>query len=116
LRGITRNQVALFQRRTLGKPSAAGGPEAMWNMLQVADPAPPIDDEAAEIGQLYKRALDQVRVDFEERTWLAFWLTVIDARAPATLTVELGMSVASIRQAKSRVLRRIKLEVGDLVD
>jgi hypothetical protein len=29
---------------------------------------------------------------------------------------ELGMTAANIRQVKSRVLRRIKLEVGDLLD
>jgi RNA polymerase sigma-70 factor, ECF subfamily len=115
LRGITRNQILLFHRRAQGKPTAAGGSDAVWNLQQIEAPRAD-DDEAVEISQLYKRALEQVRVDFEEHTWMAFWRTVIEGRAPATLTAELGMSVASIRQAKSRVLRRIKLEVGDLVD
>jgi RNA polymerase sigma-70 factor, ECF subfamily len=57
-----------------------------------------------------------VRGEFEERTWQAFWLTAIEERSPATLSTELGMSPASIRQAKSRVLRRLKAEVGDLFD
>ena len=117
LRGIARNQILLFHRRNRDRVAAEGGSDALWNIQQIADPLPPPDDdESLQIGQVYQRALEQVRVDFEERTWSAFWLTVIEGRAPATLTAQLGMTVAGIRQAKSRVLRRIKIEVGDLVD
>jgi RNA polymerase sigma-70 factor (ECF subfamily) len=117
LRGITRNQIFLFHRRSLGKATATGGSEALSELQQIQDPVLPGDeDETHEISQLYKRALERIRCEFEERTWLAFWLTVITGRAAATLTTELGMSIAAIRQAKSRVLRRIKLEVGDLLD
>jgi RNA polymerase sigma-70 factor (ECF subfamily) len=117
LRGITRNQVLLFHRRNQGKPTADGGSSAQWKLQQIEAPTVGADDEESlEISKVYKRALEQVRVDFEERTWLAFWLTVIEGRAPATITAELGMTVAGIRQAKSRVLRRVKLEVGDIVD
>jgi RNA polymerase sigma-70 factor (ECF subfamily) len=115
LRGITRNQILLFHRRAQDKPIAAGGSDALWDFHQIAAPGQDAD-ESLEISQVYKRALEQVRVEFEERTWMAFWLTVIEGRTPASLTSELGMSVGSIRQAKSRVLRRIKLEVGDLID
>jgi RNA polymerase sigma-70 factor, ECF subfamily len=117
LRGITRNQVFLFHRRRLGKAVATGGSAALSELEQIPDPVLPADeDEALQIGQVYKRALERIRCEFEERTWQAFWLTVISGRAGATLTTELGMSVAAIRQAKSRVLRRIKMEVGDLLD
>ena len=78
--------------------------------------AAPDEGEEAEVGQLYRRALEQVRAEFEERTWQAFWLTVIDGRSPAALESELGMTPANIRQAKSRVLRRLKREVGDVLD
>ena len=35
---------------------------------------------------------------------------------PISLTQVLGMSTASIRQAKSRVLRRLKEEVGEILE
>ncbi len=57
-----------------------------------------------------------MRGEFEERTWRAFWLTVVEGREPAALTEELGMTANTIRQAKSRVLRRVREEVGDLLD
>jgi RNA polymerase sigma-70 factor (ECF subfamily) len=107
----------LYFRRRHGRPQAEGGSDAWHNLQEVADPLPgPGEEETAEIDQLYLRALEQVRGDFEERTWQAFWRTVIEGQTPATLADELHMTPANIRQAKSRVLRRLKEEVGDLLD
>jgi RNA polymerase sigma-70 factor (ECF subfamily) len=83
----------------------------------IADPLPgPGEEESVEIEQVYLRALELVRSEFEERTWQAFWRTVIEGREPATLTEELHMTANTIRQAKSRVLHRLRKEVGDLID
>jgi RNA polymerase sigma-70 factor (ECF subfamily) len=116
LRGITRNQVLLHFRRNKGRPHAEGGSEAWENLQAIPDPlAGPGDEEAAEISQLYRRAVEQVRCEFEERTWQAFWLTAIEGRSPAALADELGMTAGGIRQAKSRVLRRLKQEMGEIL-
>jgi RNA polymerase sigma-70 factor (ECF subfamily) len=113
LRGITRNQVLLYYRRRHQQPPAEGGRE---QLEQVPDPlAGPNAEEQVEVSQVYQRALEQVRGDFEERTWQAFCRTVLDGRSPASLTAELGMTAPAIRQAKARVLRRLKEEVGDLL-
>jgi RNA polymerase sigma-70 factor (ECF subfamily) len=114
--GITRNQVLMHFRRIGRQPAAEGGSDAWLRLQGVADPHATLDDaEEAEVSRLYRRALEQIRGDFEDRTWLAFWLTTVEGRAPAALTDELGMSAASIRKAKSRVLRRLKREVGDVL-
>jgi RNA polymerase sigma-70 factor (ECF subfamily) len=116
LRGVTRNQVLLYFRRNRGQPHAEGGSDALQRLQEVPDPLPgPGQDEAAEAGQLYVRALEQVRGDFDARTWQAFWRTAIDGRTPVELAGELGATPAAIRQAKSRVLRRIRQELGDLL-
>jgi RNA polymerase sigma-70 factor (ECF subfamily) len=117
LRGITRNQVLLHQRKNQHQVRGQGG-AAGWDRLQeVPDPlGSPDEQEHSEVSQLYYRALEQLRGDFEERTWQAFCRTVLDGRSPATLTQELGMTDIAIRQAKARVLRRLKEEVGDLID
>ena len=39
----------------------------------------------------------------------------IEGRVPAALADDLGMTTAAIRQARSRVLRRIKQELGELL-
>jgi hypothetical protein len=36
------------------------------------------------MSQLYRRALEQVRSEFEEPTWRAFWLTSVRARGAVT--------------------------------
>jgi RNA polymerase sigma-70 factor, ECF subfamily len=116
LRAITRNQILLQVRRNHGRLQAVGGSDAWQNLQAVADPLAVEDvDEQAEVGQLYRRAVEQVRGEFEERTWQAFWLTTIEGRFPDALVDVLGMTPAAIRQAKSRVLRRLKQEMGELI-
>jgi RNA polymerase sigma-70 factor (ECF subfamily) len=116
LRGITRNQVLLYQRKNLGQARGEGGLDGPDRLQEVPDPLGSLDnEEQTEVSQLYYRALDQLRGDFEERTWQAFCRTVIDGRSPVTLAEELGMTAMAIRQAKARVLRRLKEEVGDLI-
>ena len=117
LRGITRHQVLLHFRRSQGRPRAAGGSDAWRSFQDLADPlAPPDEEEGAETNQIYLRAVEQVRGQFEPQTWQAFWLTAVEGRVPAELTAKLGMSSAAIRQAKSRVLRRLKQELGEVLE
>jgi len=116
LRGITRKQVLLYFRRNQGRPQAEGGSDALGRLQDAADPlAGFVEDEAQEISQLYRHAVEQVRGEFEERTWEMFWRTVIEGRSPAALAEELGVTPAAVRQAKSRVLRRLKEEMGELL-
>jgi RNA polymerase sigma-70 factor (ECF subfamily) len=117
LRGITRNQIALWFRRGSGRPQAAGGSDAWQDLQEVTDPLPgPGEEESVEAGQLYLRILDLVRGEFEEKTWQAFWRSVVEGQAPALLAQQLNMSANSIRQARSRVLRRLREEAGELLD
>jgi RNA polymerase sigma-70 factor (ECF subfamily) len=117
LRTITHNQALQLFRRNRGRPQAAGGSDALQNLQEMADPLPgPGEEESVEIDQLYHRALEMVRSEFEERTWQAFWLTTVEGRLPADLAAELNMTTNNIRQAKSRVLRRLREEVGDVIN
>jgi RNA polymerase sigma-70 factor (ECF subfamily) len=123
LRAVARNEALQHLRRGRGRPRAEGGSDAWTQLQRLADPlgepdplGKPDADESQEVGQLYWRALELVRGGLEERTWQAFWRTVVDGLAPALLAEELGMSEAGIRQAKSRVLRRLKQEMGELLE
>jgi RNA polymerase sigma-70 factor (ECF subfamily) len=117
LRTVTRNQILLHHRRNQGRVRAEGGSDALERLHEVVDPLLGAEqDEQPEMDRLYRRALEQVRSEFEEPTWRAFWLTAIEGRSPAALADELGMSAAAIRQAKSRVLRRLKQELGELLE
>jgi RNA polymerase sigma-70 factor (ECF subfamily) len=117
LRVITRNMVLLHFRRRGRQPEASGGTDAHLQMQEVADPATAADDsdDAAESVGLHRRALELVRGEFEERNWQMFWQTFIEERAPADVAVELGVTPAAVRKAKSRVLHRLKEQFADLI-
>jgi RNA polymerase sigma-70 factor (ECF subfamily) len=118
LRGITRHKVLDYFRRRQGQPEAQGGTDAQLRLAGVpqSEASPPeADDPEDELIRLYHRALELVRGEFEARTWQAFWRAAVEGRAPAELAAELGMTPAAVRKAKSRVLLRLREEVGDLI-
>jgi RNA polymerase sigma-70 factor (ECF subfamily) len=74
-----------------------------------------LSEGPAELTALYHRALSQVRSQFEERTWTTFWRVAVEGRSPAEVAAQMGMTPTAVRQAKSRVLRRLKEELGELI-
>jgi RNA polymerase sigma-70 factor (ECF subfamily) len=56
-----------------------------------------------------------VRGEFEERTWEAFRRTVLDAQPTDETAAALGVTPAAVRKARSRVLRRLRERLGDLI-
>lgn len=66
--------------------------------------------------QLFLRMVEQVRETHSERNWQAFWTVVVDGRTTTDVADELDMSVNHVRQVKSRVLRQLREEFGELLD
>jgi RNA polymerase sigma-70 factor (ECF subfamily) len=62
---------------------------------------------------LVLKAMKSVRVEFRVCSWKAFWRTAVDGLPTDMVANELGMSVAAIRQARSRIMRRLREELGD---
>lgn len=117
LRTLARNKVNDHFRRLEREPRGVGGTELQVRLAQVPDPgaeARDVPDELADVW-LYRDALELVRGQFQERTWQAFWRTAVDGRTPAHVGEELGMSPGAVRVAKSRVLARLRSELGDLL-
>jgi RNA polymerase sigma-70 factor, ECF subfamily len=119
LRVIARNRVLALWRGRQRQPEAAGGSEA-WQRLQElpAQEVATADDpeETGEFSALVRRAMTLLRGEFEERTWQAFWRVTADGRPAPEVAAELGMTANAVRMAKSRVLRRLREELGDLVE
>jgi RNA polymerase sigma-70 factor (ECF subfamily) len=117
LHTITANKIRDHFRRRNGPP-AVGGSSANERLAQVPDPFETQVDsqETAAVQGLLHRALELVRGGFETQTWQAFWRVVVDGEAPADVARVLGLSRASVYQAKTRVLRRLREELGDLLE
>jgi RNA polymerase sigma-70 factor, ECF subfamily len=115
---IARNKVRDHYRRRTGQPAAVGGTEASLRMAQVFDPQsePAMADanEEAAFSDVIRRALEAIRGEFHEHTWQAFWGVAVEGRAAADVAKDLAMQPGAVRVAKSRVLLRLRRELGDL--
>ncbi len=115
---ITRNKVIDFWRIEAGQ-AAPGGSAAMKDLEQIALPDPnetrsgSDDDERA---LLYRRATELIARDFEETTWKAFLMVVVEDHSPAEAAAALGISTNAVYLAKGRVLSRLRAEFADLID
>ena len=116
LRTITWNKVRDHFRRRRGLPPAKGGTGAQQALLEIPElPEPSSASDPAEVdAALWRRTLEFVQAEFEDRTCRAFMQVVLQRRPPADVAAELGMRVDAVYQAKSRVLRRLRQELGDL--
>ncbi|MEQ1904265.1 MAG: sigma-70 family RNA polymerase sigma factor [Pirellulaceae bacterium] len=111
---ITRNRI-LDVVRARRPDRAVGGSSAAMRLGQVMDQA--IDEEEPtsqlDLNQLLRRAMSQIEATVERQTWQAFWRTVVDGQSSDVVAAELNLSTATIRQYRSRILRRLREQMGD---
>lgn len=110
---VVRNELAdLGAARRRHRPGS--GDTAVKRRLE-EQPAPSEDEVAAwereYERQLFARACDQVRRDFQESTWQAFWLTAVHGRSGKEVAAVLGLSTAAVYLAKRRVTERLKHQI-----
>jgi RNA polymerase sigma-70 factor (ECF subfamily) len=120
LRVIVRNKICDFQR---GRPAqelpGIGGTDPQKQMLQVAvdetDGSAP-ESLPSETCLLARRAMELLRAEFSVERWQAFYRVVVDGEPPADVAAALGLSVNVVYLAKSRGLRRLREEFGELIE
>lgn len=116
---ITRNKVRDMHRRQNEQPQAQGGSLALANLQALCAPTDSSEAEPTEdlqLSQLVARALKQVQAEFEPKTWSIFQRSVVD-RLPTHLVAEqFQVTPATVRKVRSRVLHRLRQQMGDLED
>jgi RNA polymerase sigma-70 factor, ECF subfamily len=116
---IARNKIRDIERRRAEETLALGNRQSQPPITEIPEQwtEPPADDaDSRQLTSLYHAGLSLVRAEFEERTWDAFWLVAIDRQEVSRVAQDLNMSAAAIRQAKSRVLRRLRAVLGEVLD
>lgn len=116
LRTITRNRICDHFRQHSKEPRAEGGSDAQaWLADQPGDMSFSEGTASQEPSALFGLAI-LLKSDFSDRVWQAFWRTAIDGVSPREVADELKMTPHAVRQAKSRVLRRLRDALGELPD
>jgi RNA polymerase sigma-70 factor, ECF subfamily len=113
---ITCNKVRDIHRRERVQPMAQGGSSALAQLHEISDQRSIPDTEPTEniqYTQLVARALEQVQDEFEPKTWHIFQRSVIDQVSTQLVAEEFQITAASVRQVRSRVLRRLRQQLGD---
>ena len=96
-----------------------GGTDAMCRWQEIPDEEPATfsdSDSQVSPDSPAGRALLLIRPEFRDRTWDAFWRATMERESTAEIAADLGISVNAVRKAKSRVLRRLREEFGDLLE
>lgn len=63
--------------------------------------------------ELLRKAMDAVQARVEPRTWEAFQLTALDGLSGAEAARRLGMSIAGVFKARSRVQQLLRSAVAN---
>jgi len=120
---IAKNKLIDLRRRYPASMIPPGGSTAAMHLLQIADvkqsgepeSLPDSDPSSPDmLRELIFKALELVRVEFHETSWKAFWRSSIDGMPTDVVANELGTTSASVRQSRSRILRRLRTELGDV--
>jgi len=64
---------------------------------------------------IVNRVIQEIRIDYEDRTWQAFWRTTIDGQKATAVADELNMTAGAVRTAKYTVCRRLREELAELL-
>ena len=115
---IARNLLVNFlagQRR-----SVRGTGSTSVHELLNAEPARDTGAEAEFQAEFQRRAFrwaaQQVKTEFADSTWQAFWRTGVESHSVAVVAQELGLSTGAVYIARSRVLARLRERVLQLTD
>ncbi len=136
---ITRNRVRDVFRKRKQHPAGMGGTEALERFHEVSDrrsPGPVGESKSSEVslngplakdhrleesmslenleGSVARRLLEIVKGDCDPKTWQAFWLTTVKGDSAVDVADRLDMNLASVYQAKSRILRRLRKRMDEL--
>ena len=118
LRTIVCSRTADYWRAIGAGSQASGGSGAAAALQLIEDPGSDLNRQWDEEHDRYVLdcLLDMVEEEFEPTTLQAFRRLALDGISGAEAARELGLSVAAVYAAKSRVLARVRQEAEGLID
>jgi RNA polymerase sigma factor (sigma-70 family) len=118
LRTVLGRRIIDYFRRQAVRPIATGRTDFADRLGELASPETDLsriwDREHDE--HVARQAMKIIQPDFTPATWQAFRRQVIDGMPAATAAAEGGLSLNAALLAKSRILKRLRQEVAELIE
>jgi RNA polymerase sigma-70 factor (ECF subfamily) len=116
---IARNLMINWLAYRRRHPTGAGNSDIRRLLAEQPDPHDLNREDSAIFDREYKRqtfawAAEQIRKEFRESTWQAFWLTSVENRPVPKAAKELGISAGAVYIARSRVMARLRQKIETL--
>ncbi|MEM7477412.1 MAG: sigma-70 family RNA polymerase sigma factor [Planctomycetota bacterium] len=111
---VTRNTSINLLRRANREKSVREVGEVAELALQREPTEPTLEQSVLEQEyekELFRSAARRIQAEFTEDSWNAFWWTAVDGKSIPDVADLLGKQVGSIYAARSRVMRRLRLEI-----
>jgi RNA polymerase sigma factor (sigma-70 family) len=118
LRTITVNCLRAQWRKRQSKAEGIGDSDVARQLDQLEDPSSGLSQvwDLQHDRHVMARLLELIACEFNSTTWQAFERHVLDGQPASDVAAVLGVSVNVVLLAKSRVLRRLRLEAQGLLD
>jgi RNA polymerase sigma-70 factor (ECF subfamily) len=110
---VSRNVAIRFMSREHRQAEGIGGSDLIAQLHQIED-KPDCQRVQQYEHELIVWAAEQVRHEFLESSWQAFWGTTVEARTVDEVARELGLYPGSIYMSRSRILARIRKKVAEV--
>jgi RNA polymerase sigma factor (sigma-70 family) len=114
---IARNLLIDFLSRRRRHSPGTGETSMKQRLEEIPAPA---DEDSSLVDEEYKReifgwAAEQIRGEFSDQTWRAFWLTGVEGMGAREAAKALGMTAGAVYRCKSRVMSRLREAIQRLV-
>jgi len=105
---IARNEVHSLLASRQRREQPGGGTTAQLQLAAVPAAEEIAAWEADHEQRLFAWAAERVKSEVQPATWLAFQRTAIDCASGESVAAELGLTVAAVYLAKSRVMKQLR--------
>lgn len=108
---VTRNKLLKHFSKLQKQPIGSGRTTIQAKLEETPDAAETDHWNTAYQQRLFQWASTEVKDEFSEKTWSAFWLAAVENQKSQEIATDLEMSLGAVYIAKSRVIARIRKQI-----
>ena len=111
---VTRNKLLKYFSKLQKQPIGSGRTTIQAKLEETPDATETDHWNKAYQQRLFQWASGEVKDEFAEKTWSAFWLAAVENQSSQKIATELQMSLGAVYIAKSRVIARIRKQIESI--